>query len=63
MWWDTWIVDGLVNLSAWAVKVLSFLMRFRQTGFLQSYALIFVFGVIAIFGFGAIAIFGHYWVR
>jgi NADH-quinone oxidoreductase subunit L len=55
MWWDTWIVDGLVNLGAFAVRALSFPIRFLQTGFLQSYALIFVLGVILIFG--------YYWVR
>jgi NADH-quinone oxidoreductase subunit L len=57
MWWDTWIVDGLVNLSAFTVRALSFPARFVQTGFLQNYALIFVLGVLAIFGFG------YYWVR
>jgi len=55
MWWDTWIVDGLVNLSAFTVRALSFPVRFLQTGFLQSYALAFVLGLLAIFG--------YYWVR
>ncbi len=55
MWWDTWIVDGLVNLSAFTVRALSFPVRFLQTGLLQSYALVFVLGVLAIFG--------YYWVR
>jgi hypothetical protein len=32
MWWDTWIVDGLVNLSAFTVRALSFPVRFLQTG-------------------------------
>ena len=55
MWWDTWIVDGLVNLGAFTVRALSFPVRFLQTGFLQSYALVFVLGLILIFG--------YYWVR
>jgi NADH-quinone oxidoreductase subunit L len=55
MWWDTWVVDGLVNLSAFTVRALSFPVRFLQTGFLQSYALVFVLGLLAIFG--------YYWVR
>jgi NADH-quinone oxidoreductase subunit L len=55
MWWDTWIVDGLVNLSAFTVRALSFPVRFLQTGFLENYALVFVLGVLAIFG--------YYWMR
>jgi len=48
-------VDGLVNLSAFTVRALSFPVRFLQTGILQSYALAFVLGLLAIFG--------YYWVR
>jgi NADH-quinone oxidoreductase subunit L len=55
MWYDTWIVDGLVNLSAFTVRALSFPVRFFQTGFIQSYALVFLIGVLAIFG--------YYWTR
>jgi NADH-quinone oxidoreductase subunit L len=55
MWWDTWIVDGLVNLTAFTVRALSFPVRFVQSGFLQNYALAFVLGVLAIFG--------YYWMR
>jgi NADH-quinone oxidoreductase subunit L len=51
MWYDTWIVDGLVNLSAFFVRAASYPMRFLHTGWVQSYALIFVAGVLAIFGF------------
>ncbi|NWF85549.1 MAG: NADH-quinone oxidoreductase subunit L [Bryobacteraceae bacterium] len=55
MWYDTWIVDGLVNLSAFTVRALSFPVRFFQTGYLQTYALVFVMGILAIFG--------YYWSR
>jgi NADH-quinone oxidoreductase subunit L len=51
MWWDTWIVDGLVNLTAYIVRAISFPMRFLQTGWVQSYALVFVAGLIAAFGY------------
>ncbi len=51
MWYDTWIVDGIVNLTAFSVRALSFPVRFLQTGFLQSYALVFVAGVLGIFGY------------
>ncbi len=51
MWYDTWIVDGLVNLSAYTVRAFSFPVRFFQNGRIQSYALVFLVGVLAIFGF------------
>lgn len=55
MWHDTWIVDGVVNLSAFTVRALSFPVRFFQTGLLHTYALVFVMGILAIFG--------YYWSR
>ena len=51
MWWDTWIVDGAVRLTAFAVKLSSFPVRIFQTGSVQAYALAFVIGVGAIFGY------------
>ncbi|MEJ5370153.1 MAG: NADH-quinone oxidoreductase subunit L [Bryobacteraceae bacterium] len=56
IWYDTWIVDGLVNLGAFTVRALSFPVRFLQTGFIHSYALMFLAGVLAIFGY-------YWWVR
>ncbi len=51
MWYDTWIVDGIVNLGAYTVRALSYPMRFFQTGFIQSYALVFLAGVLSIVGY------------
>ena len=51
MWWDTWIIDGAVRLSSFAVKVLSYPVRILQTGQVQSYALFIVAGAIALFGY------------
>ncbi|MGE5488678.1 MAG: NADH-quinone oxidoreductase subunit L [bacterium] len=51
MWWDTWIVDGAVRLTSFGVKVSSYPVRILQTGSVQSYALVFVIGVVAIFGY------------
>ncbi len=51
MWWDTWIVDGAVRLTAFAVKLSSYPVRIFQTGSVQAYALVFVIGVAAIFGY------------
>ena len=56
MWYDTWIVDGLVNLTAFTVRAFSYPVRFFQTGFIHSYALVFLGGVLAIFGY-------YWWVR
>jgi NADH-quinone oxidoreductase subunit L len=55
IWYDTWIVDGLVNLSAFAVKAVSYPVRFVQSGFVQSYAFFVVAGLLAVLG--------YYWTR
>ncbi len=51
IWWDIWIVDGVVNLTAATVKLASYPARFLQTGHVQSYALVFVVGVLTVFGY------------
>jgi NADH-quinone oxidoreductase subunit L len=43
--WDTWVIDGLVNVLAFVVKVLSYPVRVLQTGLLQSYAWFITLGV------------------
>ncbi len=50
-WWDTWIIDGAVRLSAFTVKLLSYPVRIVQTGSVQAYALVFVLGIVVIFGY------------
>ncbi len=51
IWWDTWVVDGAVRLTSFAVKLTSYPMRFLQTGSVQAYALVFIAGVAAMFGY------------
>ena len=51
IWWDTWVVDGAVNLVAFTTKVASFPMRLIQTGLVQSYALLMVLGVLTFLGY------------
>ena len=46
MVWDTWIVDGLVNLAARIVWVLSYPVRMLQSGRVSRYALLMVLGVL-----------------
>jgi NADH-quinone oxidoreductase subunit L len=50
MWWDKWIVDGLVNLSGLTVKGLSYPVRMFQTGLVQNYALFILLGVLLLLG-------------
>src|SRR5579863_1505955 len=51
MWWDRWIVDGLVNVSARIVWAFSYPMRLVQTGYVSGYALLIVVGLIALLGY------------
>jgi NADH-quinone oxidoreductase subunit L len=50
IWWDTWIVDGAVRLSGFVVRLLSYPTRLAQTGYVQTYALFVVVGVLLMFG-------------
>jgi NADH-quinone oxidoreductase subunit L len=44
--WDIWVIDGLVNVAAFIVKVLSFPVRVIQTGLVQNYAWFITLGVL-----------------
>jgi len=48
IWWDTWIVDGSVNLLGWAVWVLNLPARAVQTGSVQRYALWMAAGIVLL---------------
>jgi len=48
MWWDSWIVDGLVNLAARIVWVFSWPVRVLQSGRVSNYALWIVLGTLLI---------------
>jgi NADH-quinone oxidoreductase subunit L len=50
IFWDTWVIDGLVRLSSVLVQLASYPARLAQTGYVQTYALFFVLGVLAMFG-------------
>ena len=47
---DRTVVDGLVNLVGWAVQESSHVFRRFQTGLVQNYALLMLFGVFASVG-------------
>ena len=44
---DRTVVDGLVNLVGWTVQESSYLFRRVQTGLVQNYALLMLFGIFA----------------
>ncbi|HKM90376.1 MAG TPA: NADH-quinone oxidoreductase subunit L [Candidatus Acidoferrales bacterium] len=50
IWWDKWIVDGLVNLSGALVRFSSYPVRMFETGLVQNYALFILFGVLLFMG-------------
>jgi NADH-quinone oxidoreductase subunit L len=51
MVWDSWIVDGLVNLSARIVWLLSYPVRMIQSGRVSRYALLMLLGVLLFLGY------------
>jgi NADH-quinone oxidoreductase subunit L len=55
IWWDTWLVDGVVNLAAKTMQGFSFLVRLLQTGILSSYAMVILVGLVVL-----LAYYGHH---
>ncbi len=50
-WWDRWVVDGAVRFTSLSVKMSSYPARLTQTGSVQTYALVFLGGLIAVVGY------------
>jgi len=46
--WDSWVVDGAVNLVGYSVRGGSWVLRRFQSGFVQSYAATMVFGMFVL---------------
>jgi NADH-quinone oxidoreductase subunit L len=46
--YDRWIVDGLVNAVGYTVRGMSWLLRRLQTGLVQSYVAVMVFGIFVL---------------
>ena len=44
--WDTWVIDGAVNVLAVTVKILSYPAKIVQTGVVQNYAWFITAGVV-----------------
>jgi NADH-quinone oxidoreductase subunit L len=50
--WDRVVVDGLVNLTAFALDNFSYLFRAVQNGLVQHYALVMLIGIFLMIGAG-----------
>jgi NADH-quinone oxidoreductase subunit L len=51
MWWDKWVIDGLLNFGAKLTQLLSFPIRFLQTGMFSSYALLILVGLAILLAY------------
>ena len=51
MWWDKWIIDGLLNFGAKFTQLLSFPIRFLQTGTFSTYALLILVGLAILLAY------------
>jgi NADH-quinone oxidoreductase subunit L len=55
MWWDKWIIDGLLNFSAKTMQLFSYPVRWLQTGVFSSYAMLILVGLVIL-----LAYYGHH---
>ena len=55
MWWDKWIIDGLLNFSAKLMQLFSYPVRLLQTGVFSSYAMLILVGLVIL-----LAYYGHH---
>jgi len=51
MWWDKWVVDGLVNFAGKFTRFLSHPIRMFQTGVFSSYAIFILIGLAILLGY------------
>jgi NADH-quinone oxidoreductase subunit L len=51
MWWDKWIIDGLLNLVAKVTQLFSYPVRLLQTGMFSNYAMLILLGLVVLLGY------------
>jgi NADH-quinone oxidoreductase subunit L len=51
MWWDKWIIDGLLNFGAKLMQLLSYPVRLLQTGLFSSYAMLILVGLVVLLAY------------
>jgi NADH-quinone oxidoreductase subunit L len=55
MWWDKWLIDGLLNFTAKFTQLLSYPIRLLQTGKFSNYAMLILVGLVVL-----LAYYGHH---
>jgi len=55
IWWDRWIIDGLLNFGAKLMQLFSYPVRLLQTGLFSSYAMLILVGLVVL-----LAYYGHH---
>src|ERR1700687_2771474 len=55
MWWDKWIIDGLLNFSAKLMQLFSYPVRLLQSGVFSRYAMLILVGLVIL-----LAYYGHH---
>jgi NADH-quinone oxidoreductase subunit L len=55
MWWDKWVIDGLLNLVAKLTQLFSYPIRLLQTGKFSNYAMLILIGLLVL-----LAYYGHH---
>src|SRR5712691_1329044 len=55
MWWDKWVIDGLLNFGAKMTQLFSYPVRLLQTGMFSSYAMLILVGLVVL-----LAYYGHH---
>ncbi len=51
MWWDKWIIDGLLNLTAKLTQLFSYPVRLLQTGLFSNYAMLILVGLVVLLAY------------
>jgi NADH-quinone oxidoreductase subunit L len=51
MWWDKWIIDGLLNLGAKVTQLFSYPVRLLQTGMFSNYAMFILVGLVVLLAY------------
>jgi NADH-quinone oxidoreductase subunit L len=51
MWWDKWVIDGLLNFGAKFMQLLSYPVRLLQTGMFSSYAMVILIGLVVLLAY------------
>jgi NADH-quinone oxidoreductase subunit L len=51
MWWDKWVIDGLLNLVAKVTQLFSYPVRLLQTGLFSNYAMLILLGLVVLLAY------------